>query len=139
MGLQGSKTKARPLKKYVFVILRLVIAIVLLQTLRYKFTGHPDSIHIFTLIGLEPYGRIGIGILELIAAILLLIPATIWLGALLTAGVLAGAIFFHLTSLGIEVNADHGSLFFMALVTFLLSLIVLWKERKAVPIIGKTL
>jgi len=127
------------LKKYVFVILRLIIAIVLLQTLRYKFTGHPDSVHIFTLIGLEPYGRIGIGIIELLAAILLCIPKTIWLGALLTAGVLAGAIFFHLTSLGIEVKADGGSLFYMALATFLLSLIVLWKERKAVPIIGKTL
>lgn len=121
----------------VYLILRLIIAVILIQTLRFKFTGHPDSIYIFTQVGMEPYGRIGIGIIELIAAILILIPATSWLGATLTAGVLFGAIFLHLTSLGIEVNGDGGVLFYMAIGTFFLSLIALWKERRAIPIIGK--
>jgi uncharacterized membrane protein YphA (DoxX/SURF4 family) len=127
------------MKKIVYIILRLIIAIILVQTLRYKFTAHPDSVFIFSELGMEPYGRIGIGILELIAAVLILIPGTIWLGALLTAGVLSGAVFFHLTSIGIEVNGDGGGLFFMGLATFILSLIVLWWDRKAIPIVGKLL
>lgn len=123
--------------KYVYLSLRIIIAIILVQTLRYKFTGHPDSIYIFTQVGLEPYGRIGIGLIELIAAILILIPKTIWLGAGLTIGVLSGAIFFHLTNIGIEVNGDGGGLFYMGLGTLVLSSIVLWLDRKSIPIIGK--
>ena len=123
--------------KYVYLSLRIIIAIILVQTLRYKFTGHPDSIYIFTQVGLEPYGRIGIGLIELIAAILILIPKTIWLGAGLTIGVLSGAIFFHLTNIGIEVNGDGGGLFYMGLGTLVLSCIVLWLDRKSIPIIGK--
>lgn len=126
------------MKKYLFIALRLIIAIILIQTLRYKFTGHPDSVYIFTQVGMEPYGRIGIGIMELIAAILILIPKTIWLGAGLTAGVLVGAIFFHLSKIGIEVNGDGGGLFYMAIVTLVLSLIILWSDRKSIPIIGKS-
>jgi uncharacterized membrane protein YphA (DoxX/SURF4 family) len=127
------------MNKTVFFILRLVVAIILIQTLRYKFTGHPDSIYIFRTIGLEPYGRIAIGVVELIAAILILIPRTIWLGALLTVGVLSGAIFFHLTVLGVEINEDGGTLFFMAVLTCLLGILALWRERKALPIVGKLL
>ena len=123
--------------KYVYLSLRIIIAIILVQTLRYKFTGHPDSIYIFTQVGLEPYGRIGIGLIELIAAILILIPKTVWLGAGLTIGVLSGAIFFHLTNIGIEVNGDGGGLFYMGLGTLVLSSIVLWLDRKSIPIIGK--
>ena len=123
--------------KYVYLSLRIIIAIILVQTLRYKFTGHPDSIYIFTQVGLEPYGRIGIGLIELIAAILILIPKTVWLGAGLTIGVLSGAIFFHLTNIGIEVNGDGGGLFYMGLGTLVLSCIVLWLDRKSIPIIGK--
>lgn len=117
--------------------LRIVIAIVLLQTLRYKFFAHPDSVYIFTELGLEPYGRIGIGVLELIAALLILVPRTIWLGALLVVGLMSGAIMSHLTQLGIEVNGDGGVLFFMALGVFILSAIVLFNQRKSIPILGK--
>ena len=67
--------------KYIFLTLRLIVAAILIQTLRFKFTAHPDSVYIFQTVGLEPYGRIAIGVLELIAGILLLIPKTIWLGA----------------------------------------------------------
>ncbi len=120
------------------LILRLIVAVILVQTLRYKFTGHPDSIYIFTQIGMEPYGRIGIGVLELIASILILIPRTVWAGAALSAGILAGAIFFHLTKIGIEVQGDGGGLFYMGIATCILSLIILWQHRKAIPIIGKS-
>ena len=127
------------MKKTIDLGLRIIIAVILLQTLRYKFTAHPDSVYIFTQVGLEPYGRIAIGILELISAILILIPRTIWLGAGLTLGIISGAIIMHITKLGIEVNNDGGMLFYMALLIFSLALIVLWKNRKNIPIIGKSL
>jgi len=119
--------------------IRIIIAIILLQTLWFKFSAHPDSVYIFTQVGLEPYGRIGIGILELIASILILIPRTSWLGAALVLGIIGGAIMMHLTQLGIEVNRDSGQLFYMALVVFILSAIVLYYYRRDIPIIGKTL
>ena len=121
------------MKKHFPLILRIVVAIILIQTLRFKFTAHPDSVFIFKTIGLEPYGRIGIGILELIAGILLLIPKTAWAGALLTIGVIFGAIFSHLTIIGVEVNNDGGLLFYTALTTFILSCIILYMYRKEIP------
>ena len=122
-------------KKLLFFF-RIVIAVILLQTLRYKFLAHPDSVYIFTTLGLEPYGRIGIGVMELIASVLLFPKRTVWLGALLSVGLMAGALFLHLTQLGIEVKNDGGTLFFMALVTWILGLIVLWDERKNIPFIN---
>ncbi|WP_372795314.1 DoxX family protein [Lutibacter sp.] len=122
--------------KSLILILRITVALILIQTLRFKFTAHPDSVYIFTKVGLEPYGRIGIGVLELIAAILILIPKTIWAGALLTVCLISGAIMMHLTQLGIEVNNDSGGLFYMAAATFILSLIILLNQRKNIPIIG---
>lgn len=127
------------MKKYFPFVLRIIIAIILFQTLRFKFTAHPDSIYIFETVGLEPIGRIGIGVLELIAGILLLIPKTIWAGVLLTLGLIGGAILMHLTLLGIEVNNDGGTLFITAVITFILSVIVLYLYRKEIPIIGKKL
>ena len=118
------------MKKHIPLILRIIVSIILIQTLRFKFTGHPDSVYIFEQVGLEPYGRIGIGIIELIAGLLLLIPKTIWLGASLTLGVIGGAIFMHLTQLGIEVNNDGGRLFITAIVTFILASIILLIYKK---------
>ena len=123
------------MKPKVLFVLRLIVAIILIQTLRFKFTAHPDSVYIFEQVGLEPYGRIGIGILELIAGILLLIPKTIWAGSLLTLGLIGGAIMMHLTQIGIEVNNDNGTLFITALVTFMLSAIILYFYRKNIPFI----
>jgi uncharacterized membrane protein YphA (DoxX/SURF4 family) len=123
-------------KRIVFLI-RIVIALILIQTLRFKFTGHPDSIYIFSKVGLEPFGRIGIGIIELIAAMLLVIPKTIYFGALISFGVISGAIIMHLTILGIEVNNDHGILFYTAVLVFILSAIIIWEERKNIPFLNK--
>ena len=124
------------MNKTLLFVLRIVIAVILLQTLRYKFLAHPDSVYIFSTLGLEPYGRIGIGVMELIASVLLFPKRTIWLGALLSVGLMAGALFSHLTQLGIEVKNDGGTLFYMAFVTWTLGLVVLWDERKNIPFIN---
>ena len=121
------------MKKRIPLVLRIIVAVILIQTLRFKFTAHPDSVYIFETVGLEPVGRIGIGILELIAGILLLIPKTVWAGATLTLGLIGGAIMMHLTQLGIEVKGDGGVLFATAVVTFILSGIILYIYRKDIP------
>jgi putative oxidoreductase len=127
------------MKKHLPMALRIVVAIILVQTLRFKFTAHPDSVYIFTQVGLEPYGRIGIGVLELIAAVLLFIPKTVWAGAGLTVGIISGAVMMHLTQLGIEINGDGGILFYMALFVLITSSIILVLYRKDIPIIGNKL
>lgn len=125
------------MKKKIELGLRIALAIILVQTLRYKFTAHPDSVYIFSKVGLEPSGRIAIGVLELIAAILILIPKTVWLGSLLSLGLISGAILMHLSGLGIEINDDGGTLFYLAILVFVLSFIVLWINRKNIPFIGE--
>ena len=117
-------------------ITRLVTAVILLQTLFFKFTGAPESVYIFTKIGVEPWGRIGLGVVELIAAILILLPRTAGMGAIISIGLMAGAIFFHLTKLGIEVQGDGGTLFSLAVITMVCSLIALWLHRKEIPFLG---
>lgn len=109
--------------------LRLIVAGILLQTLFFKFAAAPESVYIFTQIGLEPVGRIGSGIAELIFAVLLLIPRTVWMGALGSMGVISGAILAHLTGLGIEVQGDGGLLFALAVVVFVGSGVILWLHR----------
>lgn len=100
-------------------ILRIIAALILLQTLFFKFSGAEESIYIFSTIGMEPWGRIGSGVLELIAALLILYPLTPAIGAALGLGLMAGAIFFHLTKLGISVIGDGGLLFTYALLVFI--------------------
>jgi len=119
--------------------LRLIVAVILLQTLFFKFSGAKESVYIFSTLGMEPWGRIGSGIVELIAAILLLLPATVGLGALLALGVISGAILSHLTRLGIALPAvgDHGELFALAVVVFVGALIVLMLHRRELPWIGR--
>lgn len=125
------------MKKHIPFALRIVVAIILIQTLRFKFSAHPDSVYIFETVGLEPVGRIGIGILELIAGILLLIPKTVWIGASLTLSVIGGAIFMHLTQLGIEVKNDGGILFCTAVITFILSALILYQNKNDIPFLRK--
>lgn len=117
-------------------VLRLIPAIILLQTLYFKFTAASESVYIFETVGMEPIGRIGSGIAELIAAILLFIPKYSWAGAGLGIGVISGAIFFHLTKLGIEVQGDGGTLFYLAVVVLICCLIILWQERKQIPFLN---
>lgn len=112
--------------------LRLVAAIIMLQTLFFKFTAAPESVYIFTKLGMEPWGRIGIGSMELVAAILIIFPRTTGIGALIAVGLMAGAIFFHLTKLGIVVQGDDGQLFILATIVFTTSAILLYIFRKEV-------
>ena len=106
-------------------VLRITAAVILLQTLFFKFSAAEESVYIFSTLGMEPWGRIGSGIVELLAAIMILIPAFTWLGSLTGLGVMSGAIFFHLGKLGIEVKGDGGQLFIYALVVFLCCLVLL--------------
>jgi hypothetical protein len=117
-------------------LLQLVAAGILLQTLFFKFTGASESVYIFSTLGAEPWGRIGSGIVELIASILLLVPATTTIGAALALGVISGAIVSHLTILGIEVQGDGGLLFILALIVFVASAAILVLRRAEIPIIG---
>ena len=106
-------------RKKIIWFLRIVAASILLQTLFFKFSGAEESIYIFSKLGMEPYGRIGSGIAELIAAILILIPKTTWMGALLGCGIMSGAVLSHLFVLGIAVKNDGGLLFVLALIVLL--------------------
>lgn len=116
--------------------LQLVAAGILLQTLFFKFTGAAESVYIFSTLGVEPWGRILSGVVELISAILLLIPATATLGAGLALAVMAGAIASHVTVLGIEVMGDGGLLFALALAVFAASATILVLRRTEIPLIG---
>jgi hypothetical protein len=120
-------------------LLRITAAVILAQTLFFKFTAAPESVYIFDKVGLGAPGRIGSGIAELIAAILLLIPGTVWLGAGLALAVMGGAIMSHLTVLGIVVMNDHGLLFGLAITVALCSAILLLIHRRSIPVIGKLL
>jgi hypothetical protein len=117
-------------------VLQFVVAAILLQTLFFKFTGAAESVYIFSTLGAEPWGRIGSGVVELIAAILLLVPATVTVGAALALAVIAGAILSHLTILGIEVQGDGGLLFVLALTVFVASAVILVLRRNEIPVVG---
>lgn len=113
-------------------ILRLLVAGILLQTLFFKFTAAPESVYIFSTLGIEPFGRIGSGVAELIAAILILLPRTTLLGALLSTGVMFGAIASHILILGFEVQNDGGTLFILALITFICSVALVFIHKNQI-------
>ena len=112
------------IKNIISWVLRSVTAAILLQTLYFKFTAHPESVELFTKLGVEPWGRIGTGIIELITSILLLIPTTVFIGAFLGTGLMIGAILSHLTVIGIQSKGDGGQLFMLAIIVFILCLII---------------
>ncbi len=131
-------------------ICRIVAAVILLQTLFFKFTAAPESVYIFTKLatfvhsyfpsasidGVQVSARIGSGIMELIAAVLLLTPRFVWAGAILAIGATGGAILSHLTFLGIEVQGDKGLLFALAVIVVVLSAIALFLHRQQIPVLG---
>src|SRR6266849_1684693 len=143
MSTQVISTMSRPTATAVLVFswaCRVVAAIILLQTLFFKFTAAPESVYIFTKLGafIHTYvpfapiatvgvsGRIGSGIMELIAAVLLLSPRLVWVGAILAMAATGGAIVSHLTFLGIEVQGDKGLLFSLAITVFVTSIVALF-------------
>jgi len=116
------------MNKYIILIARFGAAAILLQTLFFKFTGATESVYIFTTLGIEPVGRIGSGIAELISAILLIWPSKSLIGALLSAGVMAGAIASHVLILGFVIMNDGGLLFSLALLVFILNLVIIFSN-----------
>ncbi len=112
-------------KNIISWLLRITAAVILLQTLFFKFTAAPESVELFTKLGVEPWGRIGTGVIELITSILLLVPATVFFGAFLGVGLMAGAILSHIAVIGIESQGDGGQLFTLAIIVVLCCLILL--------------
>ena len=154
MSTQVISTMSRPMTTPMLVfswVCRVVAAIILLQTLFFKFTAAPESVYIFTKVGtfihnylpfasigaVEVAGRIGSGIMELIAAVLLLIPRFVWAGAILAMAATAGAMVSHLTFLGIDVQGDRGLLFFLAILVFVTSAVALILHRGQIPVLGR--
>jgi hypothetical protein len=126
---------------YVSLGLRLLAAVILLQTLFFKFTGAKESVYIFSTLGIEPWGRIGSGVAELIASVLLLWPGTVAVGAAFSLAIISGAILSHLVKLGIRLPAvgDNGELFALAVVVFLASAALLVMHRRELPVVGAML
>lgn len=112
-------------------VIRVAAAIILVQTLYFKFTGSTESVELFAKLGVEPWGRFGTGIIELIASILLLVPATVFIGALLGVGLMSGAILSHLTVIGIVSKGDGGQLFMLAIAVWCCcaTIMVLYKHQ----------
>lgn len=111
---------------------QILAALILLQTLYFKFVGAKESVYIFETVGMEPWGRYISGILELISGIFLLLPGLSWVGALLGLIVISVAIFFHITTLGIEVMGDGGALFYLASTVFISCLAIIWIRREEI-------
>jgi len=118
-------------------VARILAAVILLQTLFYKFRASDESVYIFSALHAEPWGRIGSGVLELIASILILVPRTTAWGALLGLGLMGGAILSHLFVLGLVVKDDGGLLFIYALLVFISCLYLVWIYRKSLPVLNK--
>jgi len=154
MSTQVISTMSRPMTTPILVfswVCRIVAAVILLQTLSFKFTAAPESVYIFTKLGafihtyvpfasiatVEVSGRIGSGIMELIAAVLLLTPRFVWAGAVLAMAATGGAIVSHLTFLGIDVQGDKGLLFLLAISVFATSNIALFLHRMQIPLFGR--
>ncbi len=158
LGLWAVKGAGKTMKKFLPWILVIIPVIVFLQSLPFKFSGAAETQHIFSTLGtwmssiglgaigpaFTEYGAYGVGITELIAAVLLLLPATRHWGALLGLGVLSGAIFFHLfTPLGVFVKypgaAPGGDpvLFIMAVVAWLCLLVLVIRHKDRYPVVGK--
>ena len=131
------------MKNYEHIIIwsaRILAAGILLQTLFFKFTGAEESKYIFSKLEAEPWGRIGSGVVELIASTLILVPSTTWIGALLGLGTMTGAIFAHLFVIGISVrnsdgSQDKGQLFIYAVIVFIACTYLLWINKRSVPLL----
>ena len=118
------------IKNIIILVIRIVAAVILLQTLYFKFTAQPESVELFSKLGVEPWGRIGTGVIELITGILLLLPSTVFIGAFLGVGLMSGAILSHLLVLGIVSKGDGGQLFMLAIIVLVLCLVLSFIYKK---------
>ncbi len=118
-------------------IAQIIAAVILGQSLFFKFAGAPEAVQLFTALGVEPWGRLAVGTFELVVVVLLLVPRTAAIGAIAAMGLMVGAIGSHLTVLGIDLQGDGGALFAMALIVLAASLTVAIIRRREIPIVGK--
>jgi putative oxidoreductase len=118
----------------VSLVLRVIAASILLQTLYFKFTAQPESVYIFSELGVEPWGRIGTGVIELFTGILLLIPSKTIFGAILGLGLMMGAIGSHVFVIGLSVMNDGGKLFTLAIIELVCCLILCFLGRNTIQI-----
>ena len=102
------------------------------QTLFFKFSGAEESVKIFSQLNAEPWGRIGSGMLELISSVLILIPATVWIGAVLAIGLMGGAILSHIAVIGVF-RDDGGQLFFYAVAVLVCAMYSFWRSKGQMP------
>ena len=128
-----------PVTNAVGLLLRITAAAILLQTLYFKFTGAEESVYIFSTLGAEPWGRLASGVVEFVAAVLLIVPGMASIGGLLALGVMSGAILSHLTILGIDGRGDGGLLFALAVIVWLAAAGVAWIYRGRLPLVGSAL
>ena len=135
--MNTQKNSAPPLTRKVRIMAwtaQLIAAAILDQTLFFKFSAAPEAVHLFEQMGAEPWGRIGTGIIELVAVVLLLTPRLAAFGGMLAVGLMVGAIGSHLTRLGIEVGGDGGTLFAMAWAVLISGLAVVYLRRADLPL-----
>ncbi|WP_322113182.1 DoxX family protein [Leptospira levettii] len=111
-------------------IVKLAVGVIFLQTLFFKFSGAEESVYIFSKLGVEPWGRIGTGFVELIIVLMLLIPRIVWLGATLGLFAMLGAILAHFFCIGIEVSQDNGLLFCLAIINIIGCSFLIYNERE---------
>jgi len=112
-------------KQVISWILQIGVAIIYLQTLFFKFTANPESVKLFTMLGAEPYGRLSLGVIELMIAIGILLPGTIVISSIISSIIMLGAIMTHLLIIGINFNNDGGTLFVLALITLIASITII--------------
>ena len=126
-------------KSFFYWIARLTAVVIMVQTLYFKFTGAEESMYIFKTVGMEPWGRILVGVLELVASVLILINSMAWIGGGLAFGLMAGAILMHLTILGISVQNDGGQLFLYAVIVTICSAIILFFNKEKIVLTTKSI
>src|SRR5687768_633836 len=129
----------KPNKVITSWILQIIAVAILAQTLFFKFSGAGESKYIFSTLGVEPWGRVATGLAELVAVILLIAPRTVALGALLSLGLMIGAIGSHLTRLGIVVKDDGGLLFGLAIGVLICSAAILVIRHRQIPVLSYVL
>jgi uncharacterized membrane protein YphA (DoxX/SURF4 family) len=117
-------------------VAQITAAVILGQSLFFKLTGAPEAVQLFTALGVEPWGRLAVGAVELVTVVLLLVPRTAAFGAIVALGLMVGAIGSHLTVLGIDLHGDGGALFAMAWIVLAASLTVAILRRREIPVVG---
>lgn len=118
------------------VLLKLLISLIVGQTLFFKFSGAEESIYIFSTLKVEPWGRIALGTLELLSIILLWISRTTVYALILIFVMMCGAVASHLFILGIDIMGDGGELFILGMVTLLTSAVLLFTKREEIKTLG---